>query len=79
MKRTHAVAFMEKMLLNDFKECEDIVFSFLSIRDLCKSVATVSKRMKAIAYSKKHWEKIKMLGVETKSTEHFSDSRAKNI
>lgn len=80
MKRKHAVAFQGKDALERLpKECEDIVFGFLSIRDLCRSVAPVSKRLKAIAYSGKHWEKIKMLGVHNHRAQKILATHGRNI
>lgn len=80
MKRTHAVAFQGKDALQRLpKECEDIVISFFSIRDLCKSVAPVSKRWKEISYSEKHWTKIKMLGVQNQRAQSILATHGRKI
>ena len=64
MKRTHAAAFEKDVLARLPKECEDLVFEFLSVLELCKSLAPVSSRMKAIAYEGKNWRKIQMVGMQ---------------
>lgn len=79
MKRTHAAAFQKDAFARIPKECEDIVFGFLSIRDLCRTVAPVSKRLKAIAYSKKHWEKIKMIGVQNQRAQSILATHGRNM
>lgn len=72
MKRTHGAAFQKDALAAWLpKVCEDLVFSFLSIRDLSRTVAPASRRFKALAYEGRHWRKIKMLGVENYKAQHI--------
>lgn len=80
MKRSHAVAFQANDALQKLpQECEDIVFSFLSIRDLCRSVAPVSQRLREISYSEKHWTKIKMLGVQNQRAQSILTTHGRKI
>jgi hypothetical protein len=71
MKRTHAAAFQKDALSKLPPECENIVFGFLSILDLCMTVAPASSRLKAVAYDGRNWKKIKMLGVQNQRAQQI--------
>ena len=64
MKRTHSSAFQEDALQKLPKECEDIVFAYLSVTELCQTVAPASSRLRAIAYQSKYWRNLRILGMQ---------------
>lgn len=79
MKRTHAAAFQKDALSKLPQECEIIVFGFLSIMDLCMTVAPASSRLKQIAYDERHWKKIKMLGVQNQRAQRILKVHGRKI
>lgn len=68
MKRTHAAAFQKDALQQLPKECEDLLLGFLSVVELCRTVAPASSRLKAIVYHGKNWRNIKLYGLQNERT-----------
>jgi hypothetical protein len=63
MKRNYASAFQKDELFWLPKDCEDLVFDFLSLQELCQSLARCSSRMRALVYAPKHWRRISIRGM----------------
>jgi hypothetical protein len=64
MKRNYASAFQkDNLFLWLPKDCEDLVFDFLSLQELCQSLARCSSRMRALVYAPKHWRRISVRGM----------------
>jgi len=63
MKRSYASAFERDRLLCLPKECEEKVFEYLSLQELCKGLVSCSSRMRALVYAPEHWRRIALHGM----------------
>ena len=78
MKRSHACAFQLDGLERLPNDCQILVFSFLRLKDVAV-VATLSKRLKALAYELPHWKTFDMFGLQNQSAIFFSRAHGRKV
>ena len=65
MKRSHAVAFNKDVFFQRLpKECENRIFKYLRLTELCQSLSSCSKRIRDLVYAAQYWKRVCVRGMQ---------------